>query len=107
MLLPDNSQSHTWKVRLQGLDTEAPRMVTSSGVRLAGEYEDSLGSLLFFLLQQRCCAGAAGAAPAEEPAPQPAEHAGGGADSACAAGPSGLPQKGDLRQLTLGTLVTI
>ncbi len=90
-------------MHLQGLDTEAPRLVTSSGVRLAGEYEDSLGSLLFFLLQQQRSAGAAGAAPAEQPPPKPGQEAGSSADSAPA--PAGsLPKQGGPGQFSRGTV---
>ena len=38
---------------MQGLDTEAPQLVNSRGVRLVGQYEESLGSLLFFLLHKQ------------------------------------------------------
>ena len=38
---------------MQGLDTESPQLVSSRGVRLLGQYEESLGSLLFFLLQKQ------------------------------------------------------
>lgn len=99
MLLCATAWTAHIEMHLQGLDTEAPQMVTSTGARLSGAYEDSLGSLLFFLLQQQR---SAGAAPAQSP--QPDEDAGGGADCACAAGPSTLPQQGEAGQLTLNTL---
>ena len=38
---------------MQGLDTESPQLVDSRGVHLVGQYEESLGSLLFFLLQKQ------------------------------------------------------
>ena len=38
---------------MQGLDTESPQLVNSRGVCLVGQYEESLGSLLFFLLQKQ------------------------------------------------------
>ena len=98
LLFPTASTVHI-EVHPQGLDTEAPQMVTSTGVRLAGAYEDSLGSLLFFLLQQQRPVGAA-----PDQSPQPGKDAGGGADSAFAAGPSSLPQQGGEGQLTLDSL---
>lgn len=36
----------------QGLDTAAPEVETESGTKLQGEYEESLGSLLFFAREQ-------------------------------------------------------
>ncbi len=79
-------------------------MVTSSGLRLAGEYEDSLGSLLFFLLQQQQRSNSAGgAAPAEQPLPKPSQE--GAADLAIAAGAGSLPQQGGSGQFSLGAMV--
>lgn len=83
-------------LHVQGLDTEGPQMVTSTGARLTGEYEDSLGSLLFFTLQKQRSAGAAAAAPGEQPPPQTSGDAGVGADCASAAGPSSSTQPGAL-----------
>ena len=74
-------------------------MVTSSGMRLTGEYEDSLGSLLFFLLPAQRSGGATAAAPAEQAPLQTNGNAVAHTDSACAAGPSSSAQQGGAGQL--------
>ena len=40
--------SSAWYTYAQGLDTDAPELLMSSGTVLRGEWEESLGSCMFF-----------------------------------------------------------
>lgn len=66
-------------------------MVTSSGVRLAGGYEDSLGSLLIFMMQKQGSAAPAAAEPAEQSTMQTS----GTVETAPAAVPGSSAQQGN------------
>ena len=91
---------------MQGLDTAAPQIVNSTGARLTGEYEDSLGSLLFFSLQRRqgpAANAAAGSAAAGQPSLQSTAAAPGGGGSAPIAEPSSSAQQAPAADGTVGS----